>query len=93
MSITATHTRFTSKLHEIVLTVFINGLHLYTSLDTIQPHLLCLNNVVNVLLALILLLSSRHRRHRIAINTTVDIPEETLLQQYKAGQGGQYIDI
>jgi len=62
MSITATHTRFTSKLYRVVLLVFINALYLYISLNTIQPHLLYLNNVVNVLLALILLLNSRYRR-------------------------------
>lgn len=62
MSITVTHTRFTSKSHEIVLPVFINALYLYISLNTIQPYLLYLNNVVNVLLALTLLLNNRYRR-------------------------------
>ena len=62
MSITITHTRFTSKLYKIVLLVFINALYLYISLNIIQPYLLCLNNVVNVLLALTLLLNSCYRR-------------------------------
>jgi len=38
MSINATHTRFTSKLHGIVLLAFIVRLYLYISLNTIHPY-------------------------------------------------------